>query len=126
MAQSAPPTPVHHVLIAERARRHRRQPTVEEAALWQALRGGRLGVRFVRQHVLGPYIADFAAVSVRVIVEVDGGYHQRQRARDARRDRRLARWGWRVVHVGAREVMRDLPGVVERIRGALAAQRRQG
>ena len=119
MSKSTPPVPLHHAVIAHRASDFRHHPSAEEAALWQALRGSRLGVRFVRQLVVGPYIADFAAPSVRLIVEVDGGYHARRQAADARRDGRLARWGWRVLRVDAREVMRCLPEVVRQVEGAV-------
>jgi hypothetical protein len=47
-----------------------------ERALWRELRGGRLGVPFRRQVVLGnPYIADFVAPALRLVVEVDGDIH---------------------------------------------------
>ena len=72
-AQVRPPIPLHHAVIAERARCFRRHMQSEEAALWRLLRGRRLGARFVRQHVVGSFILDFAAPAVRLAVEVDGG-----------------------------------------------------
>jgi very-short-patch-repair endonuclease len=69
-----------------------------EAALWALLQRRQLGVVFRRQVVvLGRYIADFLAPSVKLIVEVDGGYHARRVAADARRDEGLRRAGYRVV-----------------------------
>ncbi|RYZ01020.1 MAG: DUF559 domain-containing protein [Myxococcales bacterium] len=66
-----------------------------------------LGVVFRRQVVvLGRYIADFLAPSVKLIVEVDGGYHARRGAADARRDEALRRAGYRVVRVPAELVLR--------------------
>ena len=63
------------------ARRMRRYPTPSEALLWRELRGGKLGVRFVRQAVIGRFIVDFFAPELRLVGEVDGGYHaQRKRA----------------------------------------------
>jgi Protein of unknown function (DUF559) len=76
-------------------------PTPSEQRLWALLRAGQLGVWFRRQVPLGRFIADFAAVSARVVVEVDGGYHARRRAADARRDRALARLGYRVLRLEA-------------------------
>ena len=95
-------------------------PTSTEALLWEALRGSRLGVGFRRQLVIGEYIADFAAPAVRLVVEVDGGYHADRLAADARRDRDLARLGWRVLRVSADDVARRTEDVVQRIRVALA------
>jgi very-short-patch-repair endonuclease len=79
--------------------------TPSEQALWQLLRGRRLGVTFRRQVPVGRYIADFRAPARRLIVEVDGGYHHRRRVVDARRDRNLARLGYRVLRLPAALVM---------------------
>jgi very-short-patch-repair endonuclease len=86
-------------LLHDRAREMRHSPTASEERLWQRLRGSRLGVAFRRQVVVGGYIADFAASSVRLVVEVDGGCHVGRERNDAKRDARLARAGWRVVKV---------------------------
>jgi crossover junction endodeoxyribonuclease RuvC/BirA family biotin operon repressor/biotin-[acetyl-CoA-carboxylase] ligase len=45
----------------QRARELRNRPTNAEAKLWRALRGGQVGVRFLRQHPIGPFIVDFFA-----------------------------------------------------------------
>ena len=89
-------------VLAGRARYMRRFPTASEAALWRLLRGGRLGVRFVRQAVIGRFIVDFLAPELRLVVEVDGGYHAERRRADERRDAKLRAWGYRVVRVAAR------------------------
>jgi len=86
----------------------RHTPTASEARLFDALRGGRLGVSFRRQlPVLGRFIADLVAPEVRLVVEVDGGYHANRRAGDARRGRALVRAGYRVLRVDARLVIVD-------------------
>ena len=79
-----------------------------ERRLWQELRGGRLGVVFRRQVVLGRYVADFAAPSVRLVVEVDGAIHARPQRADERRDRDLGRLGYSVLRVPAALVMKDI------------------
>ena len=89
-------------LVIERAAAMRSALTPSERALWVLLRDKQLGVWFRRQVPMGRYIADFAAVGVRLVVEVDGGYHAHRRAADARRDRALARLGYRVLRVEAR------------------------
>ncbi|HMR09191.1 MAG TPA: DUF559 domain-containing protein [Polyangiaceae bacterium] len=87
--------------------------------LWSRLKSSQLGVGFRREFVVGRFIADFAAPSRRLIVEVDGGYHARVAARDARRDRALARAGWRVLRLDAALVMTDIEAAVQRVREAL-------
>ena len=50
--------------------------TETEKALWQELRRGKIpGTRFRRQVPIGPYVADFACLQSRLIIEIDGGQH---------------------------------------------------
>jgi very-short-patch-repair endonuclease len=97
----------------------RRAPTLSEARLWACLSGGQLGVGFRRQVVLGEHIVDFFAPACRLVVEVDGAYHARRCRADARRDAVLAALGYRVLHLEAELVMRELSVALERIRVAL-------
>jgi very-short-patch-repair endonuclease len=93
-----------------------------EQLLWSKLRGGQLGVWFRRQVVLlGSCIVDFYCPAARVVVEVDGPYHAEpaRRRADARRDRRLAKHGIRVVRVTAELVLRDTEAAVQRVKAAL-------
>jgi len=107
------------------ARQHRGCLTESEARLWSALNAGQLGVCFRRQvPVGGRFIADFCAPSIKLIVEVDGGYHVRRRAADASRDRKLARLGYRVVRGSAALVLSDLAAAVALVR-ATCEQPRQ-
>jgi very-short-patch-repair endonuclease len=110
---------------ARSAARHlRRQQTVAEAMLWQALRRHQLdGLQFRRQHPFGRYIADFYCPKARLIVEVDGAIHESPdyRARDRDRDRLLAEMGVRVLRVTNDEVLHDLPATLQRIRAAAHA-----
>ena len=104
--------------LEQRAAQMRHAPTTSEARLFAALRGGQLGVAFRRQvPLLGRFIVDLLAPELRLVVEVDGGYHE-QRA-DARRDRALARAGYTVLRLEAELVMSDLPAAVARVRAAL-------
>ena len=105
--------------LALHAHTMRQTPTESEARLWRALRSSQLGVAFRRQVPVLGFIADFYAQSARLIVEVDGGYHARRVTADARRDRELARAGYRVVHLPAELVMRDLPAALRAVRRAL-------
>ena len=105
--------------LALRAHTMRQAPTDSEARLWRAVRSSQLGVAFRRQVPLLGFIADFYAPSARLIVEVDGGYHARRVTADARRDRKLARAGYRVVRLQAELVMRDLPAAVRAVQRAL-------
>ncbi len=78
------------------AREMRSQPTLAEDRLWYHLRRRQMGVRFRRQEPIGPFIADFACLKARLIVEVDGDSHT-DPARDRRRDRWFLDHGWFVL-----------------------------
>jgi very-short-patch-repair endonuclease len=106
-------------LTVLRARELRSRLTFSEQVLWAQLGGSRLGVAFRRQAPIGRYIADFLAPSARLIVEIDGGYHVQRRTADARRDRVLARLGYRVLRLEAKLVTRDIARAIERVVAAL-------
>jgi very-short-patch-repair endonuclease len=108
--------------LTKRAREMRRQPTEAERRLWSRLRSSGLGVRFVRQRPIGPYIADFACRAARLIVELDGGQHGSDY--DQRRDSYLASKGWRVIRFWNPDVLSNTEGVLEMIRLALIDQQR--
>ena len=78
------------------------------------------GVRFNRQVPIGPYIADFAARSEKLIVEVDGGQHGERAAYDEARTRYLEVQGWRVIRFWNNDVLRNLEGVIDTIERTLA------
>lgn len=107
-------------LLAERAHGMRRALSPAEARLWQAIRGRQLGVAFRSQVVLGGcYIADFLCREARLVVEVDGAQHASSGAADVKRDRFLAKRGYRTLRVAARDVHADLDRVLRLIRAAL-------
>ena len=106
--------------LTEFARSHRKAPTKSEALMWNALRDRRFrGIKFRRQHVLHPFIVDFYATSLKLVVEIDGGYHAARAAEDAARDAELARChGVRIVRFDAALVERDLAAVLRRLAAA--------
>ena len=108
-----------------RARELRRKMSLPEVVLWQALRNGKLaGLRFRRQHPIGPYILDFYCPSARLAVEVDGLAHDSAaRVRyDDNRQAWLAQRGITVLRIGAGDVLQDqrLEGVLLGIERAAA------
>jgi very-short-patch-repair endonuclease len=106
-------------LLAQRAHCMRHAQTETEAALWRCLAGKQLGVAFRRQAVIDRFIVDFVAPAIKVVVEVDGGYHVRRAAADARRTR-VSEWlGYSVVRVSAELVWHNLAEAVEVVRQAV-------
>ncbi len=94
--------------------------TEAETRLWARLRDRRLeGWNFRRQHPVPPFIADFACVEARLIVEVDGGQHA-ESMRDKARDRQLIAKEWRVLRFWNNDVLANTDGVLQQILAALA------
>lgn len=100
-------------VLAQRAAEMRAAPTRSEAVLWQELRGCKLGVEVRRQVVLGDHIVDFLVPSAKLLIEIDGAYHQRRRAADSRRERKLGRLGYRVLRLDAELVLSALPAALQ-------------
>src|SRR4051812_9110515 len=106
----------------QRAKELRTRMPDAEVILWSRLRRtGPLGMRFRRRHPIGPFIADFACISQKLIIEVDGGTHgtEAERAYDARREAYLRGRGWRVFRVTNWDIYHHLNEVMETI-GRLA------
>lgn len=98
----------------DRARKLRREQTDAEGKLWYRLRARRLaGYKFKRQFPIGPFIADFACVELKLIIEADGGQHAERQAYDANRSRWLQSKGWRVLRFWNNEIQDNIEGVTE-------------
>ncbi len=106
-------------LLLARASAMRSAPTWSEQALFRLVGAGKLGVAVRRQVVIGQFVADFAVPSAKLIIEVDGGSHAGRAAADARRDKKLARLGWRVLRLEAELVLREPEVAFARVREAL-------
>jgi very-short-patch-repair endonuclease len=93
---------------SERARELRRDPSRAERLCWELIRAHRMeGVKFRRQHPIGPYFADFACPAKGLVIEIDGDHHADQVEADARRTAIMESQGWRVVRFGANEVVQN-------------------
>ncbi|MEW5891515.1 MAG: endonuclease domain-containing protein [Pseudomonadota bacterium] len=101
--------------ITLKARRLRSNMTEAEQCLWRHLRGSQLGVAFRRQYPIGPYISDFACVSLKLLIELDGGQHMEAQAYDQRRDAWLRGKGFRLLRFWNHDVLQNTEAVVEAI-----------
>ena len=104
----------------EFARKLRREQTPEESIVWGMLRGRRFhGYKFKRQVPIGPFFADFACDSERLIVEIDGSQHLEEMAKDDTRTALLQEFGYNVVRLSNHEVRTDLDAVRAEIAAGL-------
>ena len=102
--------------MIDRARTLRQTETPPEELLWLALRNGQIGgLKFRRQHPVGPYVVDFYCHAAKLVVEVDGMSHDEKLASDTERTRYLEEQGSRVLRVTNEDVMHDLDAVTREI-----------
>src|SRR6266545_305997 len=108
------------------ARRLRANATDTEARLWRHLRRApMLGSHFRRQVPIGPYVADFACMAARLVIEVDGSQHGSEdgRVQDETRTRWLQKEGYRVLRFWNNDVTQNIQGVLETVHAALHGSR---
>lgn len=102
------------------ARRLRQDQTPAEKVLWNLVRNRRLGgFRFLRQHPIDRYFADFVCEAAKVIVELDGPAHDDHEDYDERRTRALELYGYFVVRFRNERVLADPGGTSDDILAAL-------
>ncbi len=102
----------------QRAKALRRNLTDAERILWSKLKGKQVnGWQFRKQHPVGPYIADFACVRAKLVIEVDGDSHaeEHQVAHDQRRTAFLEHQGWSVHRVWNIDIYNNLNAVMDGI-----------
>jgi very-short-patch-repair endonuclease len=104
------------------ARRLRAQTTEAERKLWQHLRQWpERAAHFRRQAAIGPYFADFACHSNRIVIELDGGHHASgiQARNDSIRDAFFKSKAYRVLRFWNHDVMKNVEGVLTVVADAI-------
>lgn len=99
----------------DKAREMRRYMTKAEHTLWIAIRKKQTGYKFRAQVPLYGYIADFMCPAKKLVIEVDGGYHDERIAADKDRDTNLSNYGYMTIRFKNEEVMTNLPIVIDKI-----------
>ena len=99
-------------------RKLRREQTPAEKLLWSKLRNHQLnGLKFYRQYGIGFYIADFFCMSHKLVIEIDGGYHNSEDAKmnDDVRDEQMKNLGLKILRFNNEDVMNKLQEVLDAI-----------
>ncbi|MBR0274051.1 MAG: endonuclease domain-containing protein [Bacteroidaceae bacterium] len=108
-------SPDRYDILRGFAKENRKNQTLAESVLWDALRTLDVGTRFNRQFIIGDYIVDFISQHEGLIIEVDGGYHaeRQQQEDDAVREQYLEQRGFHVMRFSNEEVLYDLDNVLQ-------------
>jgi leucyl-tRNA synthetase len=110
--------PLYAKELVANARSNRKEATEAEDFLWQEVRNSKLGFKIRRQHYIGNFIADFVCLEKKLIIEVDGEYHNdlEQKEKDDERTLILEqKYFYKVIRFTNDEVINDLKSVVSKI-----------
>ncbi len=98
------------------ARNLRKNQTDVERVLWHYLRNRQMeGYKFRRQWPIGSYIVDFACLSRKLLIELDGGQHAETITYDENRTKFLESQGYKVLRFWNNEIFSELEAVLQRI-----------
>ena len=113
--------PALYEQLKEHAEEMRKNPTEAESAMWEMLRGKNLDAKFRRQHIIGDYIVDFVCLDKKLVVELDGGYHNdsEQQELDRQRTNFLHSKGFSVLRFTNEEVLGNTDETLTIISNAL-------
>ena len=95
------------------------KPTCVESILWYYLRNKKTGYKIRRQHVIDKYVVDFACLSKKLVIEIDGGIHLRQKEKDELRTLDLNNIGYKVIRFSNDEVFDNAELVAQKIKKEL-------
>ena len=108
---------INYHLLKDFARENRYHPTEAESILWNCLKGYSLHYPFRRQHIIGNFIADFVCLPKKLIIEIDGGYHQlpEQQISDEERTLWLEQQGFKLIRFTNEEIIGNIETVINKI-----------
>ena len=109
--------------IFSNAKKLRENQTQAEEKLWLAVKNNQIeGYKFRRQHPLSIYIADFYCHALKLVIEIDGGYHldEEQRLLDEKRTSDIEFQGLKVIRFTNDEVLLQLPEVLDTIKAFIS------
>ena len=100
-------------------REMRKNPTEAEKILWNCLKRKQLGgIKFLRQHGIGSYIADFCQADTKIIIEVDGDIHftdKEQEQKDRVREHWFKTRGYKILRYNNVDIFNNLEWILEEI-----------
>lgn len=105
-------------LMLKIQKERKKKTTEAERALWESLKTKQLGVKFRREHIIDKFIVDFLCFEKKLIIEVDGGYHDKpeQKEADVLRTEILNEFGYKIIRFKNEEVLGDIELVKEKIK----------
>ena len=109
--------------LLSRAKALRKNMTPQERKLWYSFLRA-YPVKFYKQRIIGPFIADFYCASAKLVIELDGWQHYETVGQDydQKRDQYMKAQGLRVLRFSNREINEEFTAVCEAIDMAVQGQ----
>jgi len=103
----------HNPKLRERAKELRKAGNLCEVLLWKQLHKKKFKqYDFDRQKIIGNFIVDFFCGNCNVVIEIDGSSHDNKVEYDSERNQYLEGLGLTVIHIAAKDILRNLDGVM--------------
>jgi leucyl-tRNA synthetase len=114
-------------ILKEYGRTNRKNQTEAEDVLWQRIRNYQLGVKVRRQHAIQGYIVDFALLEIKLVIEIDGEYHneEEQKIYDKARTEYLKEFNLDLIRFRNEEVLEHTDDVIKKIKKAIEEQQQR-
>ena len=110
-------------ILFELAKELRGRMTVAEAILWDFLKINEWHLKFRRQHPIAIYVADFYCHKLKLVIELDGGYHENMGVKiyDVAREKDMSELGIKVLRFKNEEVINHIKNVLANINDTITS-----
>lgn len=100
----------------------RAKMTTAELILWNIIKVNEWHLKFRRQHPISNYIADFYCHQIKLVIELDGGYHENKEVKiyDAAREKEIKKLGINIIRFKNDEVLNHLENVLNKLNSVVA------
>ena len=115
-------------VLFELAGELRARMTEAEEVLWNLIKINEWHLKFRRQHPIANYIADFYCHTVKLVIELDGGYHENKEVKvyDEAREKDIKEYGITVLRFTNEEVLHNIEEVLTKIGDAISSIKKEG
>ena len=112
----------NHKSLRDRRRDLRNNQTSAEKLLWKYISHDKiLGLSFLRQYSVGPYVLDFYCSKIRLGIEVDGEIHNKEERKvyDQDRDKYLRNLDVDTIRFWNDDVLNDIKSVLDKLQNKI-------
>jgi very-short-patch-repair endonuclease len=106
--------------LKERRQELRNNQTESEKLFWKFISKNKiLGLRFLRQYGVGPYILDFYCPKIRLGIELDGKIHEKNKLYDKDREKYLDGLDIKIIRFQNDDVLKNIKKVLNNLQNEI-------